>query len=50
MDVEEAVKMVVSLGVVVPTWPRPGMEEAAEPLGDANRPKKPAVAKDWPRS
>jgi len=50
MDVEEAVKMVVSLGVVVPRWPRPGMQEAAEPLGEANRPKQPAVAKDWPRS
>lgn len=50
MDVEEAVKMVVSLGVVVPRWPRPGMQEAAESLGDANRPKQPAVAKDWPRS
>ncbi len=49
MDVEEAVKMVVSLGVVVPRWPRHGMQEAAQPLSKSNRPKQPAVAKDWPR-
>ena len=49
MEIEEAVKMVVSLGVVVPVWPRPGMEEAAETISDANKPDQPAVAKDWPQ-
>jgi uncharacterized membrane protein len=49
MEIEEAVKMVVSLGVVVPTWPRPGMQQAAELLSDTNRPEKPAVAKNWPQ-
>ncbi len=50
MEIEEAVKMVVSLGVVVPKWPKSGMQEAAELLSDKNRPKQPAVAKDWPQS
>ncbi len=49
MEIEEAVKMVVSLGVVVPQWPRAGREQAAEPLSAKNRPKQPAVAKDWPQ-
>jgi uncharacterized membrane protein len=49
MEIEEAVKMVVSLGVVVPEWPRLGMEEVAELLSEKNRPEQPAVAKDWPQ-
>ncbi len=49
MEIEEAVKMVVSLGVVIPEWPREGMQESAEPLSDENRPEQPAVAKDWPQ-
>jgi len=49
MEVEEAVKMVVSLGVVVPKWPRHGGEKPAEPVSEANRPPRPAVAKDWPQ-
>jgi len=49
MEIEEAVKMVVSLGVVVPEWPRAGMQEKAERLSDANKPEQPAVAKDWPQ-
>lgn len=51
MQVEEAVKMVVSLGVVVPTWPRPapGDVEKTQPPSLRNKPKMPAVAKDWPQ-
>ncbi|MDP6437277.1 MAG: DUF502 domain-containing protein [Gammaproteobacteria bacterium] len=51
MQVEEAVKMVVSLGVVVPKWPRrPGsVSDKTEPPSLENQPPKPAVAKDWPQ-
>lgn len=49
MEVEEAVKMVVSLGVVVPKWPRGGSTGDAEALSEGNRPPQPAVAKDWPQ-
>jgi uncharacterized membrane protein len=49
MEIEEAVKMVVSLGVVIPEWPRKGLQEAAELLSEDNRPEQPAVAKDWPQ-
>jgi len=49
MEIEEAVKMVVSLGVVIPQWPRTGLQEAAELLSEDNRPEQPAVAKDWPQ-
>ena len=49
MEIEEAVKMVVSLGVVVPEWPGEGMQEVAERLSESNRPAQPAVAKDWPQ-
>jgi len=49
MEIEEAVKMVVSLGVVVPKWPREALPGAAEPVSKANRPPRPAVAKDWPQ-
>jgi uncharacterized membrane protein len=51
MQVEEAVKMVVSLGVVVPTWPRtaPSEVDKTEPPSLRNKPKPPAVAKDWPQ-
>jgi len=52
MEVEEAVKMVVSLGVVVPTWKARQLSKdyATEPPTLDNRPSKPAVAKDWPQS
>jgi uncharacterized membrane protein len=52
MEVEEAVKMVVSLGVVVPKWRANQLREdyATEPPTMDNRPAKPAVAKDWPQS
>ena len=49
MEIEEAVKMVVSLGVVVPEWPGEGLQEAAERISTANKPEQPAVAKDWPQ-
>lgn len=51
MEVEEAVKMVVSLGVVVPRWPKQGAVSAdkTEPPSLENQPPKPAVAKDWPQ-
>jgi uncharacterized membrane protein len=41
MAIEEAVKMVVSLGVVVPQWPKSGLSAA-----DRLQPPAPAVAKD----
>jgi uncharacterized membrane protein len=51
MEVESAVKMVVSLGVVVPKWSgdkKPATDKTQPPsLG--NKPAKPAVAKDWPQ-
>ena len=52
MAVEEAVKMVVSLGVVVPEWRARELsaEYATEPPTLDNRPSTPAVAKDWPQS
>jgi uncharacterized membrane protein len=52
MEVEEAVKMVVSLGVVVPEWRAKQLrgEFVTEPPTLGNRPDKPAVAKDWPQS
>jgi uncharacterized membrane protein len=51
MQVEEAVKMVVSLGVVVPNWPRqPRVRpDKTEPPSLDNQPSPPAVAKDWPQ-
>ena len=51
MEVEEAVKMVVSLGVVVPRWPRGAAQQIdkTEPPTLENQPPKPAVAKDWPQ-
>ena len=49
MEIEEAVKMVVSLGVVVPEWPGEGLAEVAERISTANKPEQPAVAKDWPQ-
>jgi uncharacterized membrane protein len=49
MEIEEAVKMVVSLGVVVPKWPRNGVEAKTQPPTLDNKPPKPAVAKDWPQ-
>jgi len=39
MEIEEAVKMVVSLGVVVPAWPGEGMNEVAERISDENKPE-----------
>ena len=52
MAVEEAVKMVVSLGVVVPKWKANQLRKdyATEPPTLDNRPAKAAVAKDWPQS
>jgi uncharacterized membrane protein len=44
MEIEEAVKMVVSLGVVVPKWPRGGGSD--ELISEGNKPDQPAVAKD----
>ena len=44
MEIEEAVKMVVSLGVVVPKWPRGSGSD--ELISEGNRPDQPAVAKD----
>lgn len=51
MQVEEAVKMVVSLGVVVPRWSKQNRSNdvQTEPPSLENRPPKPAVAKDWPQ-
>ncbi|MBT8423212.1 MAG: DUF502 domain-containing protein [Gammaproteobacteria bacterium] len=49
MEIEEAVKMVVSLGVVVPHWPGEGLDAVAERISDNNKPEQPAVAKDWPQ-
>jgi uncharacterized membrane protein len=51
MEVEEAVKMVVSLGVVVPRWPKLSGAPAnkTEPPTLENQPSTPAVAKDWPQ-
>jgi len=51
MEVEEAVKMVVSLGVVVPRWPKQaGVQvDKTEPPTVGNQPSPPAVAKDWPQ-
>ena len=51
MEIEEAVKMVVSLGVVVPQWPRGGgpAPDKTEPPNLENQPAAPAVAKDWPQ-
>jgi len=51
MEIEEAVKMVVSLGVVVPTWPKIASDEAdkTQPPTLGNKPSTPAVAKDWPQ-
>lgn len=51
MEIEEAVKMVVSLGVVVPDWPKgklPDIERTQPPTLE-NKPSRPAVAKDWPQ-
>jgi len=50
MDIEEAVKMVVSLGVVVPEW-QPGAagDYKTQPPSPENLPPSPAVAKDWPQ-
>ena len=52
MEIEEAVKMVVSLGVVVPQWKAQQLasDYATEPPTLDNRPEPPAVAKDWPQS
>ncbi len=52
MEIEEAVKMVVSLGVVVPEWRarQIAREYNTEPPTMENRPTTPAVAKDWPQS
>jgi uncharacterized membrane protein len=47
MQIEEAVKMVVSLGVVVPKWPRDGGPD--ELISEDNKPDQPVVAKDWPQ-
>jgi uncharacterized membrane protein len=51
MEIEEAVKMVVSLGVVVPKWRGDGNagEEKTQPPSVGNKPEQPAVAKDWPQ-
>ena len=51
MTVEAAVKMVVSLGVVVPQWPMSAASslEKTQPPTLKNKPVKPAVAKDWPQ-
>jgi uncharacterized membrane protein len=51
MEVEEAVKMVVSLGVVVPRWPKQARADSdkTEPPSLENQSRKPAVAKDWPQ-
>jgi uncharacterized membrane protein len=48
MEIESAVKMVVSLGVVVPRWPKV-QPDKTQPPSLANKPKPPAVAKDWPQ-
>jgi uncharacterized membrane protein len=48
MEIEEAVKMVVSLGVVVPRWPK-GELDKTQPPTLQNKPVAPAVAKDWPQ-
>jgi len=51
MEIEEAVKMVVSLGVVVPKWRAEeliGVDKTQPPSLD-NKPPSPAVAKDWPQ-
>ena len=48
MEIEEAVKMVVSLGVVVPLWPK-GEPDKTQPPTLENKPVAPAVAKDWPQ-
>jgi uncharacterized membrane protein len=52
MEIEDAVKMVVSLGVVVPKWKVRQLvgDYATEPPTLDNRPEQPAVAKDWPQS
>jgi len=52
MEIEEAVKMVVSLGVVVPEWQarKIASDYRTEPPTLENRPATPAVAKDWPQS
>lgn len=51
MEVEEAVKMVVSLGVVVPKWRANQLvkEYATEPPTMEDRPDSPVVAKDLPQ-
>ncbi len=51
MEVEAAVKMVVSLGVVVPKWrgKAPDEVDRTQPPTLANKPRPPAVAKDWPQ-
>lgn len=51
MQIEEAVKMVVSLGVVVPHWPKgaAGEPDKTQPPTLDNKPSTPAVAKDWPQ-
>lgn len=51
MEVEEAVKMVVSLGVVVPKWQANQLvkEYATEPSTMEDRPDSPVVAKDLPQ-
>jgi uncharacterized membrane protein len=51
MEVEAAVKMVVSLGVVVPKWrgKAPDQVDKTQPPTLANKPRRPAVAKDWPQ-
>lgn len=51
MEVEEAVKMVVSLGVVVPKWQANQLvkEYATEPPTMEDRPDSPVVAKDLPQ-
>ena len=51
MEIEEAVKMVVSLGVVVPHWPKDaaGEPDKTQPPSLENKPSQPAVAKDWPQ-
>ncbi|MEE4186468.1 MAG: DUF502 domain-containing protein [Gammaproteobacteria bacterium] len=49
MEIEEAVKMVVSLGVVVPKWPRSALPAAVRPAAKAKAANPPAVAKDKPQ-
>lgn len=51
MSVEAAVKMVVSLGVVVPQWSKDGagQSDKTQPPTLENKPDNPAVAKDWPQ-